>query len=449
MKICIFIAGLLLLYFQAGAIFFSMGAVSASRAQEVVSVGDYGAIGDGIADDTEAIQNAFYASADIFIPAGTYRISSSIVLPHPFKVVGSGAESTVLQFENMGGYNGSSGIVITQGGSRATGYMSDLTIVIKGANGNSAIKTPRGAIVYEQNPPTYVFERMKLRGGIEVGQGLYDYGWKKYFDIGDGRGHVFRDILIFGNYNIAVDPSSVDTDSAVAFYFSSEQNSGGVLLPVVDHCFTHYTGVSVQFGYRVSTPLVVNSQFHNGYRGIYSPNGVSSTNSNDYGVMDARLRCLNINSQLEGISFAKTARLDVENVRVTRAPAAYDHGSVWNGFRFDQVYYLKVSNVRSYNIGTNYTGTHNGMYLTECDFVNISGYNARRNQYGLVLEDVRRTAVYGSTIPDSTIAPVYFKGASLSDVSISCNAYLTASPYAYGTGVDKSEILLRDMVAAQ
>lgn len=42
---------------------------------EIVSVKDFGAVGDGVNDDTAAFQKAFAAYASIFIPAGTYKVT--------------------------------------------------------------------------------------------------------------------------------------------------------------------------------------------------------------------------------------------------------------------------------------------------------------------------------------------------------------------------------------
>lgn len=437
--------------FLIGSLLFPGGSFAVTRT--VASVKDFGAVGDAVNDDTLAFQAAFDANADIFIPAGVYRITSTLTLPAPFKVQGAGSETTVLQFEDMGGYNIYSGIEVDPSGTYQSGSsMSDLTIAIKGANGKAAIQTPRGSAVFDANSPTYVFERMKFRGDKESSSfsGLYDYGWLRYFDVGDGQSHTFRDILIFGNYDFTQNPASIDSDSATAFYFSSEQGYGGVHMPIVDHCFTHYTGVSVQFGYRVNNPLVMNCQFHRGYRGIYSPNGVNATNSNDYGVRGAQLRGLNINSQLEGVSFAKTADLDVNNVRVTRADGAYNHGSTWRGFRFDEGGNLKLVNTRAYNTATNYTGTHVGMWLTDCDFSYIAGYNARDNlSFGLILEDTHRTSVFGSTFTSPSVSAFYFKGSTTSDIVISGEAHdLNHQWYKYDADISKSQVLLRDMTVA-
>jgi len=68
------------------------------RFADVVNVLDYGATGDGATDDTDAIKAAITAAdAGIFIPAGTYIISSSLVLPQNFTIQGAGKNRSVLK----------------------------------------------------------------------------------------------------------------------------------------------------------------------------------------------------------------------------------------------------------------------------------------------------------------------------------------------------------------
>ena len=52
-----------------------------SKLQETVSVKDFGAVGDGVTDDTTAIQNALSASYNVIVPTGSYLISSTIAIP--------------------------------------------------------------------------------------------------------------------------------------------------------------------------------------------------------------------------------------------------------------------------------------------------------------------------------------------------------------------------------
>ena len=67
-------------FLQAGS-----GAVvrtAQSKMRDVVSVKDFGAVGDGVADDTVAIQNALNAAKHVIVPSGmTPLISSTVTVP--------------------------------------------------------------------------------------------------------------------------------------------------------------------------------------------------------------------------------------------------------------------------------------------------------------------------------------------------------------------------------
>jgi parallel beta-helix repeat protein len=60
-----------------------------SKLKDTVSVKDFGAVGDGVADDTVAIQNAINAASQVIIPPGIYIITQ-IVLKNSFQLVGNG-----------------------------------------------------------------------------------------------------------------------------------------------------------------------------------------------------------------------------------------------------------------------------------------------------------------------------------------------------------------------
>lgn len=66
-----------------------------SKLRDVVSVKDFGAVGDGVADDLAAIQAAIDAvsNADggtVLVPAGSYRCSSGLILKRGVNLVGEG-----------------------------------------------------------------------------------------------------------------------------------------------------------------------------------------------------------------------------------------------------------------------------------------------------------------------------------------------------------------------
>ena len=70
-----------------------------SKLRDVVSVKDFGAVGDGSNDDTVEIQAAITAAASIgagvYFPAGTYKVSAALTLPANAVIFGSGFGSVI------------------------------------------------------------------------------------------------------------------------------------------------------------------------------------------------------------------------------------------------------------------------------------------------------------------------------------------------------------------
>lgn len=62
-----------------------------AKLRQTVSVQDFGATGDGITDDTVAIQAAINASSQVNFPSGTYLITSALVLPSNATLIGTNA----------------------------------------------------------------------------------------------------------------------------------------------------------------------------------------------------------------------------------------------------------------------------------------------------------------------------------------------------------------------
>ena len=67
------------------------------RLTDYVSVKDFGAVGDGVADDTDAIENALNNGGEIFFPAGTYKMTRPVVLDNnSVHLRGTGEQSKIL-----------------------------------------------------------------------------------------------------------------------------------------------------------------------------------------------------------------------------------------------------------------------------------------------------------------------------------------------------------------
>ena len=96
-----------------------------SKLQESVSVKDFGAIGDGITDDTAAINNALAASNAVYFPSGTYLTSGNINIESKslYGVPTNSTSVNAVSIIKLSGSNTNSSLFIN-GGSITTAWGS-------------------------------------------------------------------------------------------------------------------------------------------------------------------------------------------------------------------------------------------------------------------------------------------------------------------------------------
>jgi len=76
----------------------------ASKFQDTISVKDFGAVGNGSNNDTTPIQNALNAAAgtaNVFLPAGTYIVHDTILIPSNTYFYGAGENSIIKMQDNI------------------------------------------------------------------------------------------------------------------------------------------------------------------------------------------------------------------------------------------------------------------------------------------------------------------------------------------------------------
>ena len=68
-----------------------------SKFRDTVSVKDFGAVGDGVADDTAAIQAAINTNKEVFVPNGTYNLSASLTMTSSQQIRGESQTLAILK----------------------------------------------------------------------------------------------------------------------------------------------------------------------------------------------------------------------------------------------------------------------------------------------------------------------------------------------------------------
>ena len=142
-----------------------------SKLKDVVSVKDFGAVGDVVADDTAAIQAAIAASTDIYFPTGTYRVASDTTIPATHNITMSAgasftvdtgitltiyailnASSSVQLFTGAGTVTGISTVYPEWWGAKGDGVTDDVAAFQKASNSVAASgPNPKDGTVFLQS----------------------------------------------------------------------------------------------------------------------------------------------------------------------------------------------------------------------------------------------------------------------------------------------------------
>lgn len=172
------------------------------------NVQDFGAIGDGVRDDTAAIQAAVTAvpatGGAVYLPQGTYRITSAITLAAPMVFSGAGRGATTINVDSVAAH----GILVT------TGYVTLIDFYIVSTKGGRT-----GAGLKLANPSSSALVRVQR---VDV-HGHYDGVWNI------GFGNEFVQMVVDSNlrHGFFNDGSTVGGLNGVIFSLCQANGNGG------------------------------------------------------------------------------------------------------------------------------------------------------------------------------------------------------------------------------
>jgi hypothetical protein len=214
---------------------------------QFASVLDFGAVGDGTTDCTEAINRALYQlycrevnpqiRRSLFFPAGVYKVSGTINIPPYATLYGEGADNSVITLVDGGG---------------AVPYVAQTADSLQ----NTGLNIGSGGAT----PPQYIT--------------INDLGFKSIdplasvFLVGQATNCRFNNVGFYGYYSLPGESApTADTDNTLAIDFNTTAayNCEQILF---DNCVISGTVYGVNTNYELQSVTFTNSEFTNLYQGI-------------------------------------------------------------------------------------------------------------------------------------------------------------------------------------
>ena len=163
-----------------------------AKMRDVVSVKDFGAVGDGVTDDTAAFQAAILAHECVDIPSGTYILSQKIsVLNRGLTLKGAGTNATILKWTNSDG-----GIMATNSTVNENKYqISNMTFLTTQSNGGAAIYID---VANNKPEPSIRMSNLSIRGDNKLTQ-----WWTIGIFANNGAVGFYENIYISGQEGVA------------------------------------------------------------------------------------------------------------------------------------------------------------------------------------------------------------------------------------------------------
>lgn len=355
--------------FDADVISYNENLTLKEKVSQFVSVKDFGAMGNGITDDTVAFQNALnfinLTEKVLHVPKGDYVITNGLTVNWAL-IKGEGTGSTNLLFKD---FTGKTGITFnaTADYYKSCG-ISDLSIKLVNSQGNIAISTPRGATL-NNNKTKYFFHNLSFEGVEATGftrKGFEQlYSWNIFFDLGDSWLTSLFNIDALGRYRVDIDPSLQVLDKFVVI-----NGDQGILSAKFQNITTHNISCGFEIKDRVFW-FFDSVDVSQSYKGIYTVRNDATT---IYG--EGSIHKTVINSQLVCVDLEDRIATMVNHLTCNRSNAGFDHGTEWVGIRLEDASKCNFNNIKIYagfnSVGGRFTGNQIGVKLLGGSVVNFS-----------------------------------------------------------------------------
>ena len=225
-----------------------------AKLDDFADVRDFGAVGNGVADDTAAINRALYqlycreansqVRRTLYFPAGTYLITETIIIPTWAKLVGEGADCTIIQLAESVDISSLTAYVARFGDS----------LQQTGANiGNNGATTPRNIEI----------SSMTFRSAVTTDVFYVEAAAQCWFD----------SVNFVGPLTISSIITDLSTDNIAGVRFNS--TSSAVTNQITfDKC--RFTGLTygINTDQQIQGVTVSNSKFDTLYQGIVLGDGI-------------------------------------------------------------------------------------------------------------------------------------------------------------------------------
>ncbi|MGO4637240.1 glycosyl hydrolase family 28-related protein [Mesorhizobium sp. 2RAF45] len=276
-----------------------------------VNVKDFGAVGDGVADDTAAIQAAVNAAGaqkrGLYAPGGTYNHSEITLPQRPTRIVGDGPSKTVFVNTVAGG---NAFKFIATGGNRdpddfaliKSVQFADLSIMKNTADGGIGIWVEW--VKNDTNNQVY-FSADNVQVYCDKGT---SWSFTKGIYLKNCNGSSWNNVVVKGDNSESASASANPYTMTHAIHF--DQDTVGLTTGNINHYITNITTGASGYGLRVDGWyegfFITNSSFVQHWKGV-SNSGSAALNS-VFNLVNCHMDC-----RVYPLEFTSTFKLHVVN----------------------------------------------------------------------------------------------------------------------------------------